>query len=304
MNIRSIRRICGSLLVVAVCGSPSGHGQDRVQQQLDQVNSILQQLGRPPLPAVQAEPSGQSSLPNNPGTNPFAGTSRGVDSLHDSPALKASKGPQVRIGDDSIEIAVPGRRIHVNRPQSGTAGSSQPELPASVSALANLQSSALNRAAVYQQFAVAVSDFRSGKFDRAVSRLSEMEEQFMNEGLICQTYSLFLFQIGDFQNSAAWAYTGLQNAELPDWPAVQGMYVNPDDYSSKYRELQETCRREKGHTELHFLLACHHLTLGHREHAASELSFVLPKLKGDPILKKLQDLISQAPTRSPRPLAD
>lgn len=271
--------------------------QDRVQQELDRVSELLQRLGREELSKEQSDavPASRTKRASNPFSD------KGAESQPES-----GTPPKVSIDQDTIRINVNGQELRIARPKPSERSQHTPSaLPADFTGglLQALDEPDMKRVEIYQQYALALSAFHKRDYDKAKSLLKDLEESIENEGAVAQTYALILFQTGDFQRAAEWAYNSLQSVKPFDWKTIQGLYGHPSDYASRYKELQTASRNEPERIELHFLLAYHHLMLGHRRHAEAELKLVQQSLDADPLVLNLIQETQTPFAEPPQPLS-
>ncbi len=292
MSIRSQLRAIGCLLGFCILAISPGQADDRVAEALDIVNQLLER------------PERDETTKPAPGENPFAATPP-VGTTSDrpeSPSDPTQKPPEVRLETDRIEIEVGGRTIVVNRPSSNLSSTAGHIPPPGLRETQHPANKALATTEMLQAYALAVSDFQKGCFDSAVDRLREYEDQLDDHGLVAQTYALMLFQQGNWQKAAEWVYNGVANAKLIDWQTVSGIYGDHSAYAPRYHELQIASQQNPERVDLHFLIACHHLMLGHRRHALTALGSVQQTLDSDPVVMKLATLARAEPAEPPQPL--
>lgn len=303
-------------------------GLQRVADLLGQLQSSGVLSSPQPAGAVEPEVPTNEMNPNATQANPFStqglmAARRAIEGVQANIANRAAaaepgSSPNVEIGDNVIEIQVGGRAIRVPRRNPGPnvsasqiagtkiTGTQTAEARIPTDLIAGLlpagRTGAFDRAAIYLELGNAASDFAKGAYEQAKLRLEPFGERMAGEGLPAQVYALTLFQVGDFSSAAEWAHNGLRTSKPLNWETIQGFYGNPADYAGRYKELQQRSRREPDRIELRFLLAYHHLMLGHREYAESELQVVQQALGDDEVVQALSRMASPS-LAPPAPLS-
>lgn len=288
----------GIIVLLGLIVTDQTLAQDRVQQELNRVGELLQQLDRTNSRQKTNVAESENRKENTP--NPFASRNAAAD-----PDSKAP--PEVSIDEREIRIEVAGQVLRINRPgtqPNDSTAQSAPALEIEGNRLQSLNETGLERAKIYQQYSLSLAEFGKRDYEKAESLLAELGDSIVNEDAVCQTYALILFQTGDFQKAAEWAYAGLQSVKPFDWNTIQGLYGHPEDYAARYRELQKLSREEPERVELHFLLAYHHLMLGHLRHAEAELKITQNSLGSDLVVQKLLQMAQNPAAEPPQPLSD
>ncbi len=287
--------------------------QDSVQRELDRVGELLGQLQASGILKPGSAP-GPDSLPQL--SNPFSdlkiestpGTSLGAGSGRvPTTASTPTPPPGVEIGPDAIRIQIGEQAFRVPRVASSRAPAAATANEATKTfnvPLGSFRSSALDKAALYSQLGYALSDFKKGQYEQAKSRLDGFRHQIADEPIVAQSYALILFQNGDFSESAAWAYESLRASRPWDWDALRGLYGEAQDYAARYEQLQTRSAAQPDQIQRRFLLAYHHLMLGHQANATRELQSVKQSIAEDPVVQRLTELAQQSTVKPPMPLAN
>lgn len=293
-----LRVTSGVVLLLGLTVTNQALAQNQVQQELNRASELFQQLDSA---NSRKKPSvADSERRNEQRSNPFSS-----ESTESVPGSKAP--PKVSIDGQEIRIEAAGRSLRIDRPEvqpSDSAAQSAPALEIAGSVLQSLNESGLQQAEIYQQYALSLAEFNKGHYAKAKSLLEELGDSVVNEGVVCQTYALILFQTGEYQKAAEWAYAGLQSVKPFDWNTIRDLYGRPEDYAARYEELQKLSKNEPDRVELHFLLAYHHLMLGHRRHAETELKNVQHSLGTDPVVQMLLQEVRKPVVEPPQPLSE
>ena len=284
--------------------------QDTAMRELDRVSDLLEQLQG----AGWLNSDRMSEAAAKPrATDPFSIHSQeaNAESLHTQANRMhltenvSTDSAKVEIDDNSIRINLDGQelvvpRLHRNLPTGDT---SQAGSADSINqAWAAIDRNGPNRAMLYQQLSYALMEFSKGEYQKAKSRLDAHDDEIANDGMVAQIYAMLLFQTGHFADSAKWAHRSLRVSKPFNWDTIQGFYSNPADYSIRYQQLQKRSDQEPERVELRFLLAYHHLMLGHNQHAARELKVVKKTLVDDATVQRLSHLALQPSIQPPKPL--
>ena len=81
-----------------------------------------------------------------------------------------------------------------------------------------------------------------------------------------------------------------------DWNAIRQLYPSPAEYTEQYHRLAATAKEKPEQAQLQFLLAYHHLVLGHQKEGRSALQQAQKNLPQD---KLIPMLLSQLPQEAP-----
>lgn len=112
---------------------------------------------------------------------------------------------------------------------------------------------------------------------------------------LMQLKSLISFAQSDYQSAAATAYSALTLGRALDWNAIRQLYPSTDEYAVQYHHLTKTAREKPDQPHLQFLLAYHHLMLGHQKEGRMALEAARTLLPQD---KLIPLLLSQLPAET------
>ncbi len=102
-----------------------------------------------------------------------------------------------------------------------------------------------------------------------------------------QFRALTHFAQSNYDEAAADVYETLLRGTLWNWKTVYPLYGNQYTYTNQYRLLSRAANEDQGSMSKHFLLAYHHLMLGHLEHGETELQKVLTIQPNEPVTQQL-----------------
>ena len=106
-----------------------------------------------------------------------------------------------------------------------------------------------------------------------------------------QFRSLILFAMRDYKPAAAEAYEAILQGPIWTWETVRDLYPNKDRYSEHYRRLQKDAKTHPEAMETQFLLAYHHLVLGHLAAGEKQLRRVLEIRPEEPVTRQLLEVV-------------
>jgi tetratricopeptide (TPR) repeat protein len=297
----------------------------------DRVNDLVQQ-------ARDLAKNAQDSAVANSGTfrNPFArGNTIGANGpqVGMQNAVPAAR-PGVDISESAIEINVGGQRILVPRTGpdavgpgmaliTGNSGANPStdgigvtidgKLPGAGTPVRGMavdpsgdvtihRNGSTISTAAYREFAAGSDAFRKADYSAAVEHLEKSVAANPNDPMPHSLYSLALFANGKYDAAAEYAYSAAANSPVWDWEQLRFLYAAPEHYTVQYEQLQLAARLASATPGTHFLLAWHHLMLGHRESAQAELDRVLQHLPNDPVAMRLMNLARQPVVPPPQPM--
>ncbi len=113
---------------------------------------------------------------------------------------------------------------------------------------------------------------------------------------LLQLKSLIAFAQADFQQSAATAYSAMTLGRAFNWNMVQQLYPSVAEYTEQYHQLASLAKEKPEQAQLQFLLAYHHLVLGHQKEGRMALEQAQKNLPQD---KLIPLLLSQLPKDQP-----
>ena len=102
-----------------------------------------------------------------------------------------------------------------------------------------------------------------------------------------QFRSLINFADGDFEAGAADAYDTLMKGPVWSWETIASLYDDSKTYEAQYLELAKAAAKDDNSMSKHFLLAFHHLALGHEDQGKAELVKVLEIQPNEPLTQKM-----------------
>lgn len=131
----------------------------------------------------------------------------------------------------------------------------------------------------------------------AIERMDRVLELSPESASAYQFRGLAHFADGDFDRAAADVYDTLLRGPIWNWETVYPLYKSKQVYTNQYRALSRAAKQDPSSMSKHFLLAYHHLMLGHLEHGEKELRTVLTIQPNETVTQKLlavvQDLREQ-----------
>jgi predicted Zn-dependent protease len=141
-------------------------------------------------------------------------------------------------------------------------------------------------------FASAQKSFGRRDYASALKAMDEVVKLQPENLDVRQFRSLVLFAQQDYQRAAADAYDALLLGPTWTWPTVAKLYKSDADvYTAHYRALSRAAKSDQHSLEKHFLLAYHHLMLGHLEHGQRELEHVLAIQPEEPVTQQLLQVV-------------
>lgn len=286
-----IQSICSMIILAGVTTHVSG-------QTSDDVNDIVQQ-------AMDLARNAQSSAsPQTGPVNPFSQT----NTTNHSPGEK----PAVDISDSEIRINVGGREIVVPRNGSASGNISGatppingqtpvPVIDGSGNVTVEHAGNVVSTRA-WQEFATGMEAFSHADYSRAVQHLTLCVEANPQDTTPHPFVSLALFAVGEYDRSAEYAYSAAGNSPQWTWDQLRSYYGQNADYPRQYEQLQLVVRQPQSSVSARFLLGWHHLMLGHRDAAATELELVARQLPGDPVISRWLEFARQPVVSPPAPM--
>lgn len=141
-------------------------------------------------------------------------------------------------------------------------------------------------------FAAAQKAFARHDYASALRTMDQVVELEPKNLDVLQFRSLVLFAQQDYQRSAADAYDAFLLGPTWTWPTVVKLYKSDaETYTAHYRALSRAAKSDQHSLEKHFLLAYHHLMLGHLEHGQRELEHVLAIQPNEPVTQQLLQIV-------------
>ena len=112
-------------------------------------------------------------------------------------------------------------------------------------------------------------------------------------------YSLVLFALHDYRQSAAVAHSVLAVGPGWDYTTMSSLYPDPFVYSDQLRRLEDYTREHPRAADAHFLLAYHSMISSRKEAAIDELRQVVRLMPEDRLAGELLAMV-QGPPKSPQ----
>jgi tetratricopeptide (TPR) repeat protein len=141
-------------------------------------------------------------------------------------------------------------------------------------------------------FASAQQSFARRDYASALTAMDQVVELEPKNLDVLQFRSLVLFAQQDYQRAAADAYDALLLGPTWTWPTISKLYnSNTATYTAHYQALSRAAKSDQYSLEKHFLLAYHHLMLGHLEHGQKELEHVLAIQPNEPVSAQLLQVV-------------
>lgn len=139
--------------------------------------------------------------------------------------------------------------------------------------------------------AAAKQSLKRGEYAVAKRQLDRVVKLTPDQADAYQFRSLVLFAQQDYDAAAADAYDTLLRGNMWTWNTVAKLYPSPKTYQTHYKSLARAARDDKQSMAKHFLLAYHHLMLGHLSHGEKELVHVLKIKPGESVTGKLLQVV-------------
>lgn len=135
-----------------------------------------------------------------------------------------------------------------------------------------------------EAYAAATRAFRDRDYAAAARHADAAAEAMPQITKFVQFRGLTRFAVGEFELAAEDVYQALRTGPAWDWPAVSDFYADPADYATRYRDLQRAAGAAPGSPELQFLVAYHHMVLGHHDAARAAWQRTSRLLPDDPVV--------------------
>lgn len=133
----------------------------------------------------------------------------------------------------------------------------------------------------------AQEHFKVGNYPLATETMNRVIELSPDSSAAYQFRALTYFARGNYDAAAADIYDTLLRGNLWNWETVYPLYGNEKVYTAQYRQLSRSARTDAQSLSKHFLLAYHHLVLGHLSHGEKELKHVLTIRPTEELTQKL-----------------
>lgn len=153
-----------------------------------------------------------------------------------------------------------------------------------------------------EAYAAAAQAFRARDYESALRHADAAAGAMPQMAKFMQFRGLARFAVGDFESAAEDVYQALRTGPAWDWPAVADFYADPADYATRYRDLQRAAGAAPGSAELQFLVAYHHMVLGHHDAARAAWQRTRRLLPEDPVVSDQLGRLEARP--APLPTVD
>ena len=140
--------------------------------------------------------------------------------------------------------------------------------------------------------------FSAENYLLATEIMGRVLEVSPNSSTAYQFRALTHFAQANYDEAAADIYETLLRGPLWTWETVYPLYADPAIYTAQYRDLSRAAKQDPNSMAKHFLLAYHHLMLGHLEHGEKELAKVLEIQPNEPVTQKLLAAVRGRPDRA------
>lgn len=114
---------------------------------------------------------------------------------------------------------------------------------------------------------------------------------------LMQLKSLISFAQSDFQAAAAMAYSALTLGQSFDWNVCRQLYPSTAEYTQQYQTLAAVVKAKPDQPHLQFLLAYHHLLLGHQKEGRAALELAKSLLPQDKLIPMLLSQLPSSPAK-------
>jgi len=137
-----------------------------------------------------------------------------------------------------------------------------------------------------EAYAAAVRAFRQADYPNASKYANTAVEAMPKIEKFLQFRGLSRFAMKEFELAAEDLYEALKTGAAWDWPTVANFYGDVADYASRYSELQRASQAKLNSVELQFLVAYHHMILGHHDAAMAAWQRTESLLPDDPVVNE------------------
>ena len=286
----------------------SAAGQQRMQQRLGEVSALLDQVNAITGGAMRQQAG--ASLPAGR-QNPFQTLSQ---PNQDTPLTTGQT--NVEIDPQSITVQVNGRQFSVPRVNGSPAVSFNDQLGSVApwqlrqDPFAGNANAALQLAGAYQNFSDALEAFRTGDIQTTTGKLEQAMPMLSSNPVVMQFASIVQFEAADYRAASATVYESLQQSNgMMSWQSILAMYgQDADRYATSYKKLQQVAVDNPQDPSIQFLVGCHHLMLGHQQHALRAFDAAAQGLSAqglnsaDPVIEQLRQAASKNSTAPPPPV--
>ncbi len=139
----------------------------------------------------------------------------------------------------------------------------------------------------------AQAAFRHHDYRTAATKMDRVVQLSPKSAAAYQFRALVHFAAADYDKAAADIYETLLRGPLWDWNTVYPLYENEHVYGNQYRALARAAKEDSQSMSKHFVLAYHHLVLGHLQHGERELQKVLAIVPNEPVMTQLLSNVQQ-----------
>lgn len=140
---------------------------------------------------------------------------------------------------------------------------------------------------------LAQDAFAKQNYTLAIDLMDRVVEQSPKSVSAYQFRALSHFAQGNYDEAAADIYETLLRGNLWTWDTIHPLYKDNQTYTKQYRTLYHAAKDDTESMSKHFVLAYHHLVLGHLDHGAKELEIVLKIQPEEPVTTQLLTVVRQ-----------
>lgn len=154
--------------------------------------------------------------------------------------------------------------------------------------------------AAYALVDAARTDFRSGNYQAALTKLDQAIPQLPNDTVVHELRGLTLFALGEYRPAAATLNALLAVAPGMDWATLRSLYPDTQTYEAQLRKLEIAAGADQKDPALRFVLAYLYMVTNYPEAATTQLKKVVELEPQDVVAKRLLESLTQ-PDEPPVP---
>lgn len=133
--------------------------------------------------------------------------------------------------------------------------------------------------------------FAKENYALAIDLMNRVVEDSPKSASAYQFRALSHFAVGNYDEAAADVYETLLRGNLWTWDTIHPLYKDNNTYTNQYRALYRAAADDSKSMSKHFVLAYHHLVLGHLKHGGEELEKVLVIQPEEPVTTQLLTVV-------------
>ncbi len=133
--------------------------------------------------------------------------------------------------------------------------------------------------------------FKNREYAQSTEIMNQVLELSPASAAAYQFRALTHFAQANYDEAAADIYETLLRGPIWNWSTLRPLYAERDEYTSQYHALSREAKSDSESMSKHFLLAYHHLVLGHLEHGERELQKVLEIQPEEPVTTQLLEVV-------------